>query len=246
MYHETSRSDLNHHFSFEPDFSIDAAVMLGTSMVPQAIERFAAMVTKIRTVAEPFLIFAEHNGKSVGIGISYGATMNADSMRFMQILGAQKVVQIGYFGGLQPFMERADYNLVSEAIRLDGASDAYLSREVTLPASQQLSAALAEAVAGHTVHRLPQVSIVGGILSETVEHINTWSQLGYGGVDLETATTFAIARRFSLEHAALLLCSDVVISGDSLLHRISDLDMRSKYETRRDLMFRASLDVACS
>ena len=246
MYHETTRTDLNHHLGFAPDFSIAAAVMLGTSMVPQAVERFRAILGRVITVAEPFLLFAEHNGKSVGIGITYGATMNADAARFMQILGAQKIVQIGYFGGLQHSMARADYNIVSEAIRHDGASDSYLPKGVTLPATPELTALLAARLADHPIHHLPQLSIVGGILSETVEQIALWSKLGYGGVDLETATTFAIARRFGMQHAAVLLCSDVVVAGDSLLRRIAEPDLRATYELRRELMFQTALDVACA
>ena len=219
--------------------------MLGTSMVPQALQRFVEILGPLTTVAEPFIVFKNYKGKSLGIGITYGPTMNADCVRFMQILGARRIIQIGYYGGLQSHMQRADFNLVSEAIREDGASDSYLEKNVALPATTTLVASLATHCVGHPVHRLPQLSIVGGILSETAEQISAWSNRGYGGVDLETATTFAVARRFGIDHAALLLCSDVVVSGDSLLQRISNADLREKYETRRKLMFGSAIEVAC-
>lgn len=247
MYHETTRETVIKTYKLPEDYSIDAAVILGIWNPIGAMTRWRERFTDVHQPA-PFhnLIFGQRDGRRIGFGVAYGPTFAADLARFCQLMGARKLIQIGFYGGLQPDMKRADFIVPTEAIRGDGASDVYLPRETRLFGSAELSDHLVTALteAGATVHRLPQLSIVGGILSETREHIAEWSALGYGGVDLETATTFAIAHRYGLDCASMLLCSDVVVEGDTLFHAHADEEARERYERHRLLMEEIALAAA--
>jgi uridine phosphorylase len=181
----------------------------------------------------------------VGIGITYGATMNVDVLRFFQILGARRVVQCGYFGGLQQHMRRADFMVPSQFIRHDGGSDAYLPREVAPAMSALLTEALLAKLAGHPVHRLPQLSIAGGIASETQQHIDDWSAAGYGGVDLEFASTAAVCHRYGMAFTGLLLCSDVPVANESIFGPFEG-EARRIYEERRQLMFKTAVELVAA
>lgn len=247
MYHDTTRETVIKTYRLPENYSIDAAVLLGIWNPEQAMMRWREHFTDVHQPA-PFhnLFFGQRDGRHIGFGVAYGPTFAADVARFCQLMGARKLIQIGFYGGLQPNMKRADFIVPTEAIRGDGASDAYLPRETQVFASTTLSDHLAAMLteSGATVHRLPQISIVGGILSETREHIADWSGRGYGGVDLETATTFAIAHRYGLECAAMLLCSDVVVEGDTLFHAHADEEARERYERHRLLMEEIALNAA--
>jgi uridine phosphorylase len=248
MYHETTRETLIKHFELADEHAIDAGIILGIWNPERAMARWRDYLSNV--VAPPQfhnLIFGERDGRRIGFGVAYGATFAADLARFCQLLGARTLIQIGFFGGLQPNMRRADFIVPTQSIRGDGASDVYLPRGEPLFASFRLSESIATEVQGlgSDVHRMPQLSIVGGILSETREQIAEWSACGYGGVDLETATTFAVAQRFGLDRAALLLCSDVIVEGDTLFHAADD-DTRERYERNRLIMEDVALKVVCA
>ncbi|BCX03142.1 MAG: hypothetical protein KatS3mg053_1080 [Candidatus Roseilinea sp.] len=249
MYHETTRETLIRTYRIPEDYhAIDAAILLGEWNPALGLARWRERLSEI-IFPFPFhnLIFGKRDRGRIAFGIAYGATFAADMARFCQLMGARRIIQIGYFGGLQPHMRRADLLVPTEAIRQDGASDAYLPAETRLLASQSLCARLSAVASteGARVHQLPQLTIAGGILSETREQIAEWSARGYGGVDLETAATFAIAHRYGLEYAAILMCSDVVVESDTLFNPHTDDDARARYERCRKIMEETALAAAC-
>jgi uridine phosphorylase len=201
-------------------------------------------------------LFGVHGGKRVAFAVVYGPTMAADVARAFQLLGVRALVQIGYYGGLQRGMKRGDFILPTEAIREDGASHAYLPQDQRVHADAGLHAHLAAQIntrcdalaaefpdsARSVIHALPHLTIAGGILSETREQIAAWGALGYGGVDLETATTFSVAHRFGVPCAAVMVCSDVVAEGDSLFVREVG-DARARYLRAQRVMEEAVLSL---
>ncbi|SDO48398.1 hypothetical protein [Alkalicoccus daliensis] len=54
------------------------------------------------------------------------------------------------------------------------------------------------------------------MLLETTEMVNGWAAEGYLGVNIETATTFAIAKKFNKKAISLLNLSDHLIPGETL------------------------------
>jgi purine-nucleoside phosphorylase len=63
------------------------------------------------------------------------------------------------------------------------------------------------------------------------------------GVDLETAATFAVAHRFGMACASVLVCSDVVVAGDSLLKVDGREEARARYRRATTVMEEAVLRV---
>jgi purine-nucleoside phosphorylase len=64
--------------------------------------------------------------------------------------------------------------------------------------------------------------VVGSVLStsamllETSEMVNEWALKGHIGVDMETATTLAVAKKFNKMAIGLLNISDHLLHGDTL------------------------------
>jgi purine-nucleoside phosphorylase len=248
MYHETTRATLTALFKLPADYEMDAGIILGRWHPHEPMQRWRAYLSDVHEPSHTWhnAMFGTYQSTRIGYAVVYGATMAADVARAWHILGAKKLIQIGYYGGLQAGMQRGDFIVPSEGIRMDGASDAYLHPEVRVHATEALHA---EAIAqlrrtpDTTVHLLPQLTIVGGILSETREQISAWSARGYGGVDLETAATFAVAQRFGMACAAMLICSDVIVEGDSLFHR-TEGEVRDRYKRAELLMEDVALRIA--
>ncbi|PDM38723.1 uridine phosphorylase, partial [Parageobacillus yumthangensis] len=59
------------------------------------------------------------------------------------------------------------------------------------------------------------VFTTGAIMVETSEMVQKWAKSGHIGVDMETATTLAVARKFNKKAIGLLNLSDHIIKRDT-------------------------------
>lgn len=248
MYHETTRETILKLFRLPESFVPETCIALGQIPRQKLWARWRSMFDEV--IEQPVwenALFGRLRGKPVVFINVYGATMAADFVRCPQVLGARQVIQIGYYGGLQHHMNTGDFLVGTHAVRLDGASDFYLPRDVALPATEALNTRLIAGVRAQDedaiIHQAPILSTGGGILSETKAQIDSWCALGIGGVDLETAATFAVAHRFGMACAALLVCSDVVVAGDSLLDHDGRDEARARYHRAALVMEEAVLGV---
>jgi purine-nucleoside phosphorylase len=55
---------------------------------------------------------------------------------------------------------------------------------------------------------------VQAMLAETKEDVDTWNSQGYVGVDMESATMFAVSNHFNVSSAALLYVADNLIKNE--------------------------------
>ncbi|MCL5997692.1 MAG: hypothetical protein M1546_16790 [Chloroflexi bacterium] len=246
MYHDTTRATLIKRYGLPENDALDVGVLLGALNPLNSIARWQTYLSNTCLMGRfDHVLLGECGGVRIGFAVVYGPTFAADFARIFQILGAKTLIQIGAYGGLQPEMRQGDILVPTESIRQDGASDAYLPDGERLYASEDLSESICAElrVAGATCYRLPQLTICGGVFSETEAHIRTWGSCGYGGVDLETAATFAIAQRFGLRRAAILVCSDVIAVGNTVFHE-RDADTAQRYQRGKELIHEVSLRVA--
>ena len=70
--------------------------------------------------------------------------------------------------------------------------------------------------------------------------VREWQRGGYLGVDMETATTLAVARRFGAAGVAMLVAWDEVLSDRSFLDPLPD-DQAAAFRRAEDAVFGAAL-----
>jgi uridine phosphorylase len=157
-------------------------------------------------------------GKKIALAITYGSPMTSELVHIFSVLGVKIILQIGCFGGLVRSMRVGDILLPHEAIRADGASDWYLPKNTVPRASKDVHDWLhIELHSKHVVHRIGPIFTTTAMLAETPEIIQNWSDNGYFGVDLETATSFSVAQHFGTKKAAILYLGDNIIQGRHFL-----------------------------
>ncbi len=71
------------------------------------------------------------------------------------------------------------------------------------------------------------------MLMETTELVEDWSKKGFIGVDMETATTFAVARKYNRRAVGLLNLSDHLIQGETFYSRIADYEQIEERTDKR-------------
>lgn len=177
-------------------------------------------------------IVGEYSGTNIGFANVYGSPMATNVLHQFASIGTEVFIQTGYFGGLSSEIHYGDILIVTEAEMLDGVSHWYLPDKKTVRCNEEL---VSEAI--NFCERKGYKYITGSVLStsamllETKEMVKNWSSNGHIGVDMETAATLAVAKKFAKKAISLLNLSDLLIQGDTLY---SYLKEREEIEAETD------------
>lgn len=127
----------------------------------------------------------------------------------------------------------------------DGVSRWYLSEQDMVYADPMLvNEAIAYCEEMNYSYVTGNIYTTSAMLMETKELVEEWSNRGFIGVDMETATTFAVASKYSRRAVGLLNLSDHLIQGDTFYSRIDDyeqIEERTDQRIREIALYLSSL-----
>jgi uridine phosphorylase len=196
----------------------DVLLLVGIFAVHEGAQRFAAYLEDAARLAHYPAWLGMLQGLRVAVAGCFGGPMAAMHAHTFCGAGVPVVVQLGWFGALQPGMALGDVIVPRHAERQDGVSDWYLAKGILSDASPDLATAIAErirardiGVSEHAIYSTP------ALLAESREVIADWSRHGWQGVDMETAATFAVAKALGAQRAAALIrLDDLIAEEDSV------------------------------
>jgi uridine phosphorylase len=224
MYKELTADDLLRILNLGRDELPDVLLLVGIFDVHAGAERFAGYLDEAVSGREgrqglPSWL-GKYRGLRVAVAGCFGGPMAALHAHTWCGAGVPAVIQLGWFGALQPGTKLGDVIVPRHAERQDGVSDWYLPKGILSDASPALSAAITQqlrsrgiAVSEHAIYSTP------ALLAESREVIADWSRHGYQGVDMETAATFAVAKSLGVQRAAALIRYDDLIEEE---HSLAD------------------------
>ncbi|MBC8074792.1 MAG: hypothetical protein H7Y32_01850 [Chloroflexales bacterium] len=218
MYRELTADALRSRLGLQPDDAPAGVIVFGGLQPQRVLQWWAERLEGARSVGSYPALLGRYEGHMVLFGVTYGAALTSEIVHFAGLLATPLAIQLGSFGGLQRGMAVGDVFFPTLAARGDGASDCYLTPDEPADASPDLLHAMrhdADA-RGLRTHSGPHVT-TAALFAETRDDIARWNAQGYRGVDLETATTFAVARHFGMRRAAALVLIDNLIEDHSLL-----------------------------
>ncbi|MDA9189582.1 uridine phosphorylase [bacterium] len=190
------------------------------------------------------IILGEYNGKKIAYAIVTLAPDAASIAYIFGMLGTKRFIQTGYCGGLSKQIEYGEILLGKSVESEDGISQFYYPDSKTFESSVSLIDS-AKHICEERDWNLIEGSIVSTsiMLLETKEMIKQWHSRGFLGVDGESASTFAVAKRFGAECISLLNVSDHLLKGDTVFSYSSD---REQLEERIDSQISTlALNLAC-
>jgi uridine phosphorylase len=244
MYKELGPEDHQRMLALRPDELPDVLLLLGVFDVHRGAERFAAYLedpvfSRSETSASgiPYYI-GRHNGTRVALSGCFGGPMAAMFAHTWCGAGVKTVVQLGWYGALQPGTSLGDVVVPRHAERQDGVSDWYLAKGILADATPELANAIVERLIErgipyneHAIYSTP------ALLAESRDVIADWSRHGWHGVDMETAATFAVAKHLGARRAAALLRIDDLVSEEhSLAEGLHGDKRRFMRDRERDVM----------
>ena len=199
-----------------------ALVLRGTRNLKTYYAKHSAYFEDIFEVGSPNGIFEDvligvYKNIKVGYGSVYGDAMASEITHLFGALGTPLVIQTGCCGALADGMRSGDIVCVTSAHCGEGASQYYVPHKQEVDASLDLLSLITHArVAPVALHKGP-IWTTSAMLAEGKAEIQKWSDQGYMAVDLETASTFAVAESFQMRRLSLLFVFDNPREGHHIL-----------------------------
>jgi purine-nucleoside phosphorylase len=170
------------------------------------------------------------NGKRIWFEVVYGGTYLSELLHVACMLGCKNIIQLGSCGALRADMKTGDLVLPTGSFGDESSTRMYARENDShrYGVDESLRSALKNNVPSEYIIHDGWLMAVQAMLAETAEDINEWGSQNYIGVDMESATTFAIAGHFNVPAAALLMVADNLVNNKL----VTDADFADSHELR--------------
>lgn len=150
------------------------------------------------------------------------------------------MVMIGTCGALDPALATGDVVVPSTAVAREGVAHLYGASD-TVDASHELTELGRSALEGRDIMTSDSRHLTwSSIFAQSGAMVEEWRRLGYGSVDMETATLYAVAQHFGFDATALLAVWDQLDSDRSFLDPLS-VDEQAGLDTANSAVFEITL-----
>jgi len=156
---------------------------------------------------QPIKIYEKNKEKMVfthGGGI--GAPALCDRLELLIALGVKEVYLIGMCGGIQRNLKIGDIIAVTDAIRDEGFSYHYLKSSEKAKASKNMMNLIKNTKLNT---RFGTVWTTDTMYRETISKYKKYKNQGVLGIDMETASAYAVAQYRKINMISLLIVSDI-------------------------------------
>lgn len=203
----------------------DVVITEGSWWREQRTDWRLSYLDDVRELEFPDIFWGRYQGKKVAFCMAYGAARAVEIVHLFGILGAKLAIQIGTCGGLQSNLAPGHIIVPDVAIAREGVAHLYGTVEAALGSTPHLDQAEARLTKrAHTVHRGTHLTW-SSIFAQNGQMIEEWHWAGYLSVDMETATTYAVARHFNMPAISMLVVWDDLTRGRSFLDPLTDDEM---------------------
>lgn len=231
MLRELTKSDWQAFLGLSSDDLPHALLLRGTRNLKHHSRAYAEWFSEVVEVGSPNGAFEDvFIGRLGDLRIAYasvyGAAMASEVTHLFGVLGARLVIQTGCCGALADGFEAGDLFLATEAFCGEGAAQYYLPDVSTVRATlsrERLRSFLDGCKL--PVHQ-GKIYTTAALLAEGNREIEAWHAAGFSAVDMETATTFAVAEHFGMDRASILFGFDNPRNKSHILLTDAEKDAR--------------------
>ncbi len=218
MLKELTRTDWLHLLQIPEDMVPHVLILRGTRNLKTSYAKYKSYFTDILEIDSPNSVFEDvfigtYNESIAAYASVYGDAMASEVTHVFGVLGTSLVLQTGCCGALQDNIFPGDLVCATSAHCGEGASQYYVT-EKEVKASPALMNRLHSELP--PLHK-GTIWTTSALLAESRADIEKWGSEGYLAVDMETASTFAVAKYFKMQRLSILFVFDNPCLGDHLL-----------------------------
>lgn len=200
-----------------PEDIPDAVIVEGTWWRQQRTGWRLSYLTDVRELEFPDIFWGRWRDKKIAFCCAYGAARTVEVIHLFGVLGTKLAVQIGTCGGLQAHLAPGDIILPEVALCREGVAHMYGAHDAVLASGEWIERAeVLLRARDHTVYRGAHVTWPS-LFTETAQMMESWHHAGLLSVEMEAATTLAVARFFKMAAIALVVVWDDLTRGRRFL-----------------------------
>jgi purine-nucleoside phosphorylase len=255
MYKHWTASELKENLKLPENYKVDAFIVYGSYDDKQYNEMFISVLNgkkfTIESLKDDFLnkiISVKINKKRIWFCVEYGGARLSEFIHFACMLGSKRNILIGTCGGLKKGIGNFDIIIPTSSYSTDSNSHIYVrnNKDNLFNSSKKLSEEIINMLKRRNLNCLVGSTVTcQAMMGETWEDILDWSKKGFYGVEMESATLFAVSTHFNVPASAILQVADNLIEEETVVSE-SYLEKKTKLENIRKDLFDVALEISLS
>lgn len=222
-----------------------AVIMEGSWWRRQRTAWRLGLLDEVRELPFPDMFHGQWKGTPIVYSCVYGAPRAVELAHLFGVLGTPRMVMIGTCGAIDPDLATGDVVVPMTAVAREGVAHLYGVAD-TVDADPALTGLGRTALEGRGVRTADSLHLTwSSIFAQSGEMVEEWRGLGYGSVDMEAATLYAVARYFGFAATALLAVWDQLDADRSFLDPLSQ-DELGALNAANEAVFDTALEIAVS
>jgi purine-nucleoside phosphorylase len=226
MYKAFTAEEFRKHFLLPVDYVVDGLLSYGAwdeekhrNKIKKILDEFK--LSHSSQIMKGFLsrvLELKIDGKNYWFVVMYGGAQLSEYIHLACLFGSKKNIHIGSCGGLHPEMNSLDLIIPTWSYGNESTTRVYDREAFDFKhySDNDLSKKIEENLPHKYVIRKGPLITVQAMMGETWDDVKSWSENGYFGVEMETATVFSVSKNFKVPGAALLYVSDNLIKGQTV------------------------------
>ena len=167
--------------------------------------------------------------------------MASEIVHLFGVLGTRLVIQAGCCGALADEIETGDIVVATKAFCGEGAAQYYNPDAKIVESSSSLRRCeCLTSIDSIAIHQEPLYT-TAALFAEGERELERWFKAGWAAVDMETATTFAVAEHFGMERLSVLFTFDNPRKNEHIL--MADDEKQHRRQTGNQRMIDLAFDV---
>ncbi len=223
-----------------------AVIMEGSWWRAQRTEWRLSYLDDVRELAFPDMYYGYWRGYPVVYSCVYGAPRAVELAHLFGVLGTPRMVIIGTCGALDPELATGDVVVPSQAVAREGVAHLYkASDECTgiVPSDPDLTAMGRAFLESRSIRTADSFHLTwSSIFAQSGAMVEEWREAGYGSVDMEAATLFAVATHFGFAATALLVVWDQLTADRSFLDPLAP-EEQTRLDSANTATFEGALEI---
>jgi uridine phosphorylase len=233
MLRDLKKTDWLNILGIPPESIPRALILRGTRNLKHHYDGYRRWLHDAVEVGSPNGLFedvmiGEFAGAQVAFASVYGAAMASEVTHVFGVLGTKLVLQTGCCGVWKSGVEPGDLVIPSHGGCGEGAAQYYVGRKLVVTPSVNSETFAGVRRASNVPVHFARIFTTGALLAEGRDEIEQWVADGWDGVDLETATTLAVAEHFGMDSAAILYAYDNPREHSDIVHTGAQKDERRR------------------
>ncbi len=221
-------------------------ILRGTRNLKKYYDKFKSCLDDIYEVGSPNNIFenvllGKYKNHPVGYASVYGDAMASEITHLFGVLGTAAVIQTGCCGALGAGILAGDVVCATKAFCGEGAAQYYFPNLKLIQASPSLIKQVENNWSSKVPLHKGTLWTTSALLAEGKKEIQSWAKKGCIAVDMETATTFAVAKYFKMDCLSLLFVFDNPRQGKSIL--FSDTEIKARRAKGEKMMLKSVFSI---